>query len=132
MSDLRAGPWTLPIGRVANLYLKAQTAAIATTTLVTPVKGLYRVSLALAITTGTDSASQITANILSKGDNAVVVTQSLATLLPGTPPLAIAQDSFVCECDGVAPIQYSTTIVTQGDLPTYTLRIVAEQLSILT
>jgi|ERR1043166_5025282 hypothetical protein len=132
MSDLRAGPWTLPIGRVANIYLKAQTTAIATTTLVTPVKGLYRVSVALAITTGTDGQSQITANILSKGDNAVVVTQSLATLLPGIFPFPIAQDAFVCECDGVAPIQYSTTLVTQGDSPTYTLRIVAEQLSILT
>jgi len=130
MSDLRAGPWTLPIGRQANIYLKAQTAAIAATTLATPPKGLYRVSLALALTSVTDVPAQVTGNILSKGDNTVVVTQSLSSLVSDS--LRIAQDSFICECDGVAALQYSVTLTQPGDPPTYTLRIVVEQLSALT
>jgi hypothetical protein len=132
MSDLRAGPWTLPIGRLANIYLKNQDVAIGVTTLVTPPKGLYRVSLAIAVTVGTDVGTQVTASILSKGDNAVVVTQSLASFNTAVGQLAIAQDAFICECDGVAPIQYAVAITAPGDLPTYTLRIVAEQLSALT
>ncbi len=130
MSDLRAGPYTLPIGRFANVYLKDQTASIAATTLVTPPKGLYRVSLALAIVNADDVLGQLTASVLSKGDNSFVVTQSLTTI--NTDAFNIAQDAFICECDGVAPLQYSVTFVGTRDVLLYSLRGVVEQLSALT
>lgn len=130
-SDLRAGPWSLPVTRVANLYLKAQNAAIGATGLVVaPGAGLFRVSLALA-TEVAGTAGQITASVQSRGDNNIFVVQSL-TPINVAGALSIAQDSFVCESDDSSNINYLVTFtgVTVGSLQ-YTLRAVVEQLSAL-
>lgn len=132
-NDGYAGPWVLPIGRSANLYLKAQSATIAPTAAVTAAAiGLYRVTLVLAIGTA-GTAGDLTLSVLSTGDNAVQVTQSLAAVLV-TAPLGIAQDSFICEVGGAPSninYQVTSTGLTAGGLQ-YTVRVVIEKLSSLT
>jgi hypothetical protein len=131
-NDGYAGPWVLPIGRSANIYLKAQAATIAPTAAVTSAAvGLYRVTLALAITTA-GTAGSLTLSVLSTGDNAVQVTQSLAAVQV-TAPLGIAQDSFICEIGSVSNLSYQVTAIglTAGALQ-YTVRVVVEKVSSLT
>lgn len=131
-NDQYAGPWVLPIGRVANIYLKAQTAAIATTPAVTAAPtGLYRVTLVLAITTA-GTAGNLTLSVLSTGDGGVLQTQSLASVQVTTLG-NIAQDSFTCEVGAASNISYQVTAIglTAGSLQ-YSIRVVVEKLSALT
>lgn len=130
-NDGYAGPWVLPIGRVANIYLKGQAATIAPTAAVTSAPtGLYRVTLVLAITTA-GTAGNLTLSALSTGDNTVQVTQSLASVQ--VTALGIAQDSFICEVGTVSNISYQVTALglTAGSLA-YSVRVVVEKLSALT
>jgi hypothetical protein len=131
-NDNYAGPWVLPIGRTANIYLKAQAATIAPTAAVTSAAvGLYRVTLALAIVTA-GTAGSLTLSVLSTGDNGIQVTQSLASVLV-TAPLGIAQDSFICEVGFASNLSYQVTGIglTVGALQ-YTVRVVVEKVSSLT
>jgi hypothetical protein len=126
---LYAGPYLVPIPRVADIYLKAQSTTIAPTAAVTsPAVGLYRVTLAIAITTAGTGGS-LTLSCQSTGDGGVQVTQSLGSVLVASLG-AIAQDSFICEVS-VSNINYQVTAIgiTAGALK-YTARVVVEQLSV--
>jgi hypothetical protein len=130
-NDKYAGPWVLPIPRVGNVYLKAQNSTIAPTTLVAAApSGLYRVSVAMAIKV-VGGGGQLTFNLVSTGDDTNAVTQSLVALNVNT--LSIAQDAFICEVGSASNITFNVTAVglAAGGLQ-YTLRLVAEQLSLLT
>jgi hypothetical protein len=131
-NDGYAGPYVLPIGRVANIYTKALSAAVALTPAVTTAPtGLYRVTLVLAITTA-GTVGNLTLSVLSTGDGGVTQTQSLAAV-----PVAtlgnIAQDSFTCEVGTASNISYQVTAIglTAGALK-YSVRVVVEKLSALT
>ncbi len=129
MSDLRAGPWTLPIGRWGNIYTKGLN-AVTSGAVVVPV-GLYRVSLMLAITTA-GTAGQLRLSVISGGAGGVSVTQSLADVLVTTAG-NIAQDSFVCDVLSPLSLSYgiAATGLSVGSLQ-YSIRVVVEQLSALT
>jgi hypothetical protein len=127
---LYAGPWLVPIPRVADIYLKAQSTTIAPTAAVTsPAVGLYRVTLAIAITTSGTGGS-LTLSCQSTGDGGVQSTQSLASVAVNGAPGTIAQDSFTCEVSA-SNINYQVTAIgiTAGALK-YTVRVVVEQLSV--
>jgi hypothetical protein len=129
MSDLRAGPWTLPIGRVANLHLTAQAAAIGSTILLTaPAAGLYRISFALTMTTGGGTGQlnfEVTAN-----NGGASVSQDSALVNVATAGNS-AQDSFTVEVgSGNVTYQVIGTGLTMGT-SRFSLRVVMEQLSVL-
>lgn len=130
-NDFYAGPWVLPVGRAANIYLKGQSSTIAPTAAVAaPPQGLYRVSLCLAITTA-GNAGNLTLSVLSAGDGGTTVTQSLAAVSVTTLG-NIAQDSFICEAlTGDISYQVGAIGLSVGSLK-YTVRVVVEQLSALT
>lgn len=130
MSDLRAGPWSLPITRVANLRLTAQSAVIAPTILIlAPTPGLYRASFALAITTG-GGTGQLNFEINSVADGPVSISQDSAMISVAI-AAAVAQDSFTLEVTS-GSIAYAVvgTGLTMG-ASRYSLRLVIEQLSVL-
>lgn len=133
MSDLRAGPWTLPIQRVANLFLKAQNAAIApATAFAAAPEGLYRVTLSICVLTG-GTGGQLTLSALNTNSAGGTVTQSLKAVNVNTAGDS-ASDTFVVE-QPVTPaaIQYQVVAagLNAGSL-SYTVRVVVEKISALT
>ncbi len=123
MNDSYAGPWVLPVGRKANIYSGLATTLAPTAAVTSAPKGLYRVTLCLAIVSA-GTAGNLTLS--------VPVTQSLANV-PVTTIGNIAQDSFICEVGPASNITYQVTALglTAGSL-SYTVRVVVEQLSALT
>jgi len=128
-NDKYAGPWVLPVGRWANVRVKNLNGTTFGTLVTSAPSGLYRVSMALAITTP-GTAGQLTLSVGSIGDDGSTATQSLAGI--NITATGIVQDAFVCEVGTASNISYVVTAagITAGSLQ-YSLRIVVEQLSAL-
>lgn len=132
-NDYLAGPYVLPIGRFANIFLKAQNATIApTTALAAAPQGLYRISLSICILTA-GTGGQLTLSCLGANSTGGTVTQSLVAA-PVATVGSTATGEFIFE-QPVTPgnIQYQVTAagLTAGSL-SYTVRVVIEKLSALT
>lgn len=133
MSDDRAGPWTLPIQRKANVFLKAQNAAIGPTALIVSApQGLYRVSLSICVLFAAN-AGQLTLSVLGATAPSGTVTKSLAAVNAAVAG-SVAADTFMFEQPAAASgIFFLVTAagLNAGSL-SYTVRAVVESVSLLT
>ncbi|MGA9210460.1 MAG: hypothetical protein WB347_21880, partial [Terriglobales bacterium] len=121
---------TRAIGSVNSLSLTNETAAIAATTLFTPlVSGLFRVNIYMTITGGTCTGGTINPNVTWNDENGA---QSLAEI--GGPNTMLscsggyAQGSAVIHAVPGAPIQFLTTFNSVTGSPTYEAFVTMDRL----
>ncbi len=129
MSSLRAGPWSLPIPRLAAVHTTGLQAPVSRTSPVVTPAGLYRVSMSIAITaTGGGAVGQLILSVVSNGEGGSTQTQSLAAVNAATLG-DLAQDSFVVSV-ATADISYKVDGVgfTAGSMQ-YAVRVIIEQLA---
>lgn len=128
MSGLRAGPWLLPIPRLAAVHTTGLQAPVAPTAPVATSVGIYRVSMSIAITaTGGGAVGQLIMSVVSDGEGGSVQTQSLVAVNAATLG-DLAQDSFVVNVVA-GNIVYKVDGVgfTAGSMQ-YAIRVIIEQL----